>query len=472
MLLAVAIVILAVFRFLFLDRVPVFGDEANHLMQASFVWQNPASLRDLVYGGIMPGLIVALSVLEKITPSFLNILVVTRAFSVVCDLVSACLLYLLCKRLFNANMGKWSALIYLTLPLNFFHGRLVMLEPLMSAFFLAALYLTVRLIDKPTVKTALGVFTFLTFSFLVKPLMLVSLPALLFLPLLLKKKKVFFWLLGGLALVFLVSLPLIALSREHFFTDYFLRNNGVLLSNFKNNLFRFLLWFKIYYFLPVSLFALSAFIWGAVKKKALLLWLAFWAGCVIIFDCLVGGKLFYPRHLFPLGFPLSLAAGYFLAFIFKQKKLWLKIAVLILLLFSFWPIILMAVNPLKAKLVPEDRTEFFEDWASGMGLKELAGDLKQLTEEEDVIIYIGDEPLLTWALPNIYGIDKTKLSIIAKNYRGGKINQDIQSILKYQDNTYLVLNWYPYPPEGLKTALVRGYPKGPNREIKLFRILP
>jgi hypothetical protein len=468
----IAIVALALFRFLNLDGVPVFGDEANHLMQASFIWQNPASLGNLVSGGIMPGLIVVLSVLEKLTPSFLNILVVARAFSVICDLVSAYFLYLLGKKLFDVNTGKLSAFVYLTLPLNFFHGRVVMLEAMMSTFFLTALYLTVKLIDKPSLKRYLGVFILLTLSFLVKPLMLVSLPALVVLPFVFGKKKVFPLLLGGLVLVFLVSLPLISLSGNHFFTDYFLRNSGVLWLNFKTNLFRTLIWLKVYYLLPVSLFALLTFTWGAIKKKVLLLWLAFWAGSVIILDCLVGGKLFYPRHLFPLGFPLSLASGYFLAFIFKQKRLWLKIVVVISLLLSLWPIILMAVSPTKAKLVPEDRTQFFEDWTSGVGLKELAGDLRQLSAEKEILVYVGDEPLLTWALPHIYGVGRAKLAIVAKNYRGGKISSEIQSTIKYQNNAYLVLNWYPYPSEGLRVNLVKEYSKGPNRELKLFRILP
>ncbi len=265
-------------------------------------------------------------------------------------------------------------------------------------------------------------------------------------------------------------IPFAFFSSEHFFNDYYLRNIPVLWANLKMNLFRSFLWLKIYYTLPILLIILLGSIKGILNKELKIIWALSWAFAIIILDSFVGGKLFYPRHLFPLAVPLSFIIAYACFEAFPTKRAFPVLIVFIVIIVSWRNNLNLITHPQLSTLAPEDKLQFFEDWSSGVGLKEISNDLKKLSENQQIYLYVGDEALLTWALPNIYGVGNTKIDII-KNYVGGETEVDL-SRLDRGENYYLLLNKEPYPPRNFPVQLISSYAKGPNRTIDLYHLTP
>ncbi len=131
----------ALLRIASISNVPVFADEANHLRIVDIVRSNPSFLLSSAHGGILPGLIISLAVIETFFMKLFNVLIISRLFSVIVDLLSAFFIYQIGSKLFNKNVAICSTLVYLSIQLNFFHARLVMLEPQMQMFFLLAFLL-------------------------------------------------------------------------------------------------------------------------------------------------------------------------------------------------------------------------------------------------------------------------------------------------------------------------------------------
>jgi hypothetical protein len=481
-LLLIIFVTLSVFRFVSLGKVPIFGDEANHLMLADKIWGQLGMVVSAARGGILPGLLIPLSLFLKLFSGPINPLLIGRSFSVICDLISSYLIYLIGKRLFRPEVGVFAAIIYLLIPLNIFHSRLVMLEPLMSASFLAALYFLIKFVDSPYEKLrhgktfiyGLAVFVFLFVSFITKPLMAVSLPAFAALPIIYRRtskskillvRKLIVVLILVLT-VFAAALPLIRLSSNHFYDDYVLRNSGVLWLNFKTNLWRSFLWIKVYYPGHLLIISVLGFIFGLKRSKAKIFWILGWAFTIVVLDSLVGGKLFYPRHLFPLAVPVSFLAAFFLAGLWQRKEVVFKAAVLVLVFLMWFTSLNYVFNPEKAWLAPEDRLQFYEDWSSGVGLTQVASDLKQLSGENKITVYVGDEALLTWALPRVFDIGQTNIKVV-NNYFGGE-SPNLEDKIKRGENTYLLLNRVPYIPTNFRAELVVSYPKGGGRSLVLY----
>ncbi len=475
----------AILKFIYLDRIPIFADEANLLRMADILRKNPSEIISFTNGGILPGLIIVLALLENIFKDSFNILFVARAFSVLCEILSSYFIYLIGLYLFNPITALISALLYLLMPFNNFHGRLVMLEPLMSVFFLSSLYSLIRVIDKLNIKFILNkvykqiilIICLLILSFITKPLVVVSVGAFVTLPLVYRGnnprnkslKKILSLTTVIIIFFVLFIMPFSFLSSSHFYNDYIIRNSNVILHNFKMNLWRSYIWIKIYYPLSILTFSFIGVVYGILSKNYRILWVLSWAISVIVLDSVVGGKLFYPRHLFPLSTPLVYLAAIPLSYLYKTRLFFLKFMVIIFLLFIGMTSFKLISEPQNAMLASEDRQQFFEDWPSGSGLKEIAQDLKKLSKDKEITVYVGDEALLTWALANIFDIGLSK-TIPIDNYLGGETKINLESKIQRGENKYLVLNKEPYPPHNFKATFVVSYPKGPNRNIVLYHL--
>lgn len=484
--LKIAVIASAILKFTYLDRIPIFADEANHLRMADIVRKNPLEMIAFTKGGIFPGLTIVLALLENVFKESFNILLITRAFSGLCEIISSYFIYLIGLSLFNPLTAFISAILYLLVPFNNFHGRLVMLEPLMSVFFISSLYGFIRVIDKLSIKFLLNkvykqiilLTCLLVLSFLTKPLVTVSLGAFITLPLIYRGnkpdnkpflKKIL--VITAVIILFfsLAAAPFLLLSSGHFYNDYILRNINVIWINLKMNLWRSNLWVKVYYPLPILIFSFIGATYGILSKNYKLIWILSWAISVILLDSIFGGKLFYPRHLFPLSVPLVYLAAVPLSYLYKHRLFFFKFIVIFFLLYFGLTSFKLISKPQNAVLVPEDRLQFFEDWPSGVGLEKIAHNLKSLSKDQKINVYVSDEALLTWALPNLFDIGQTQI-IPIKNYLGGETTIDLERQIQKGANQYLILNKKPYLPQNFKAALVASYPKGPNRNIVLYHL--
>lgn len=485
LILKIALIVSAILKFIYLDRIPIFADEANHLRMADIVRKNPSEIISFTKGGILPGLIIVLALLENIFKDSFNIFFVARAFSGLCEILSSYFIYLIGLYLFNPITALISAILYLLIPFNNFHGRLVMLEPLMSVFFLSSLYYFIRVIDKLKIKFQLNrlykqiilIICLLILAFITKPLVIVSLGAFITLPFVYRdnnSSNKSLWKILALTAVIIIFFslaiaPFSLLSSGHFYNDYILRNINVILHNFKMNLWRSYLWIKIYYPLLILISSFIGAVYGIVSKNFRIIWVLSWAISVIVLDSVIGGKLFYPRHLFPLSIPLVYLAAIPLSYLYKTRLFFLKFMVIIYLLFFGMTSFKLISQPQNAILAPEDRQQFFEDWPSGMALEKIAYKLKSLSKDQMINVYVSDEAILTWALPNIFEIGQTKI-IPINSYLGGETTIDLEKEIQRGENQYLILNKEPYPPHNFKAKFIVSYPKGPNRNIVLYHL--
>lgn len=470
-LLVVFIFLFWLIRLLFINQVPIFGDEANHLMLAD-LWLNKATtINTFVYGGIFPGLIVTLSGLRLIFTNLVNPLFIGRAFSFGCTAMTTCWLFKVVEKLFNKEVAYFSAFIYLLFPMNLFHGQLVMLEPLMTMLFVLSLYFCLKLIDNFWWIIAVGVSLYLATA--TKLLVLVSLPALLVLPLLVfpkrKRIKSLLLVIATVVVVTAVIYPLIYSSSNHFLVDYLSGGGKMFLVNLKLNSWRTYFWVSAYYSWIMLVVTLGVFVIGLKEKSVKIMWLFGWMACIILLDSVIGGKFFYPRHLFPVSVPLAVFGGISFWKLWQIERVGKLMVAAILLVLSFRAIPYFT-NSSQARLVAEDRHQFYEDWVSGVGLDRLSVDLKlMIQKDEKTQIYLGDEALLTWALPNVFGVDPNHLTTI-KGYFGGPA-MNLEKQIQRGESFYLVLNREPYLPLGFSAELVKFYPKRSGRNLVLYQLL-
>lgn len=263
-----SIALLIGFRFLNLTKIPIFIDEQTYLKLGEIAIHDNDSLFLSLKYLVFPVVPWILGIFQLIFASFFNGLLLGRLVMVVADLISAFLIFLIGKRILSPKYAVFCALVYLTIPLNFFHSRIVLLESITNMFFLAGMYFYLGNFDRDTrvdirksISKILTAGVLFLLSFLSKPLVLVSFSAL-------PTIAIFFWmnnqkrntkellfylciLLFMFTFVLLLSLPLI-FSVWNGFSDYRVSpNSNQILVNLKNNLWLVWWWSKVYITLPL-----------------------------------------------------------------------------------------------------------------------------------------------------------------------------------------------------------------------------
>lgn len=477
---------LASIRFVNLLNIPIFIDEQTYLKLGANSLRDSnqyfASLKYLVFP-VVPWI---LAVFEFIFPK-INPLLLGRVIMVIADLLSAFFVYKIAKTVINQKYGIFSVLVYLLLPLNFFHSRVILLEPLTNSFFLIGLYFYLKnFVCSNKKKGAQPGFKYisttaaLTLSFLSKPLAIVcfcSLPIFTIANILNQKgklpKNIFVKLAAPFLIftaVFVISLPLINIVWQGF-SDYRAPFNIFgLLINLKNNLWLTFWWLKVYLTPPILGVISAAIFYAALKREWYIIGIAVWLGVIIFLENLIGTN-FLPRHLYLVAAPTALLAGYILYSIWIKTNNLARIAVVIAVLsVPVLSIFRMLSNPYVANLALEDKQQFFTDWTSGQGLALLASDLKQLPKDRDILIFSEAEVGFGWALKNIYqipGVVVIDTNLMDVSYKS--IN--LASVKPQGDfDQYLLLNRNTEPPSTWNIRLVKSYQKLPGlRLLKLYK---
>lgn len=475
---------ISILLFLNLKNFPVFIDEITYVNIAEKIYI-PGNLIQTTNNGILPGLPMLLFFVQKLFNNSLNLLIASRALLALCSLISSILIYKITATLLNKKTAILAGIIYLSIPYNFLHSRLILMEPLFTLYFLFALFFYIQFLKtyfSPTnsrykIKYVIVSTIFLFLSFITKPLAIVLFPTFFTAPLLFissqkniqfKFKKILMINILGFIILVLITAPLLIGSIDHYYQHYGLNNIKSLSSNLKVNLQRSDIWIRFYLTPALTLSLLFGGILAFLKKNKTVAWLLCSLVFVIIAESLFGGKLFFPRHLYPISIFVSIIVAWFIDKVSAGRG-YLTILILLVILFSAWSFdIKLIKDPTKVNFAPEDKQQFFEDWSSGVGISEISNDLKSLSAEKRINLLIGDEPLLYWALPKIYGIGNSNL-IILKNYIGGEADFDIKLPNDDRDS-FLLLNIKPYVPSKWLLELVSSYPKGPNRTINLYRI--
>jgi len=476
-LLTLFIFFVGLFHFINLNNnVPIFADEAIFLYQADKIIENPKNLLISLEEAQFPVMTWTLAVIHLATPKF-DPLLTGRLLSVLADFSSAFFIFLIGRKLGNKLLGLFATILYLAIPLNFFHSRLALQQPLTNCFALLTVYFILLATQngKFKIKYIFAIFISSLFAFFAKPLALASILPSLFVPIMFALKpdsfKINFRKLVYSYRNILLGLIPAAVTTIIFFllipNNVFSTHAALNFSEFKFNLFRSLVWLRIYITNPLLLFTAICALWFLLKRNWTIVWLSLW----ILSPVLVGSlflKFFYPRHLFPISAPIALISAYGLYNLFKYKKDLAIILLIILLLLPLDGDLKIITNP-KTVLAGEERQGFYEDWPSGVGLLEIAKNLKSLSRDKIIEVYVENEPLIAWALPNLFDIGKAKIcpsnDLLWNRESFYKTLQNRSS----KDNLYLILNHYPYLSSGWKFQLIYSYPKGPNRSTNLYK---
>lgn len=478
------IVGLVILRVSFLLSVPVFGDESLYLSLADQVNKNfPGDALASIKFGVMPLFVWIIALLNLLTFNLVNPLLLGRLINVIFDIISAFLVYKIGKKLFGETEGVLSGLVYLTLPLNFFISRMVLLEPATNLFALAGIYLFIgRIADPPrnNVKSffpAAGVAFFLLLSFFTKPLVALYLSALLFSPFLViknfkfKQEKPFYLFLTNLFFILFIFF-LVSFTAYFFTAKYFSRyiyssaNFFDVLNTAKFKLLKTRLWLDIYATVPLLVFFGVSNALGLIKGSKQVIFLGLWFFGSLILAALLASN-FYPRHLYPLAAPFALITGYGAG---RLRILGGAASFAAIFLVFFLPVnrnFSIAFNPAKAWIAPEDRQQYYEDWTSGAGLKEMSGVINNLAKEKEIVVFTDNAVNEEWVFIRLYPVRNAEFVVL----------KDLNDWPKVLDGDsgkerYILFNRNPKTREDPGLEEIVSFNKGPNRTMSLYYLTP
>lgn len=481
----VVIFTISLLRFVSLLSIPPFGDEAMYLYLALNVQSEPLSLFKTTLYGVFPVSIFIQAVFNFFLKDLINPLFLARSVVIFADLFSCFFVYKIGKQLFNQSVGIFSALIYLVLPITFLQSRFVLIESFTNLFVNIVIFLALKfslnesLYQKINFRYISLITSFMIISFFTKPLAVITFPALLailliiFLNTKLKITREFRILLLNFFIIIAVAVTLISLLyfpiAHEFMSRYVVETNQTTskqIAHFKLNLWKEYFWIRSYISSPIivcSFISILLFI-----RNHRIKWLTVWLFSAMFLGAFFSSR-FFPRHIYPLAAPFAILSSFFLYRIYTFRKSLFVVCFLIMLYLPLKFINKLLIEPVKADLVPEDRQQYFEDWTSGVGLKEIAEKLQQLCKDNIASVFIEDEFNQTWTFKYLYKVDNCKLIPSRELFLGNFINEQELSLSKQP--IYIVINRHSNIPKNWPVQVIYSYPKGVNREIKILKYI-
>lgn len=486
-LLVVLIIALSLVKLVNIELVPIFLDEAYYLSEAGKITQDIHNLFITIPDAVqLPVMIWILALVNITTHSFASLLISGRTISVLSDIGSAILIFFIGREFWDRRYGLLGALIYLSLPLTFLHSRFVLLESMTNLFSLIAIYFIIKNVKEAkkvnSLSKNLQLAAFMILAFFTKPLAAISFVAVSLWPIFFTLKegsvkfkvKDFFnsykKILPGFLLAVLIILVLFLPIENAFSVNYLSFTSHVSsgpLLGFKTNLHKTWLWTESYITLPVLLPVCVTVLYSIFKKRWRFIWISMWLMIVAVLDSLLDKNL-YPRHLYPMAAPVSLLAAYSIYQAARFNKYLPFLLILFVLLLPWKKNFQLLSNP-ALTMAREDRTQFYEERSSGVGIREVAQKLHGLSKDKYIDVFVENEPLTSWALSNLYNVGKARIhpdNIMLINK--GTLCLTLEREYSNKD-TYVVVNDSLDVPRNCKFKLVASYPKGPDRSIKIYR---
>lgn len=452
---AILVLPLIVLKFWNLGLVPIFYDEAIYLSEASRITQDLHNLFIVYFEGAQfPIWTWVLAVVNIFSHNFLNLLISGRLTTVTIDVISAFMLFLIGKKLFDKKAGIFATLIYLSLPLTFIHGRFIGLEPLTNLFSLVAVYFILQ-------EKYISLVIFSLLAFFTKPTAAETLLAGFFWPFFKSPRnfhrtyqKFLPAILITIVIILAVFIPLLGGFSRHInampssFQDF--------LSNSYFNFHRVFLWMQEYLTIPSLLLVTVSLTIGTWQKRLPFLWLGVWLVIIVLVSSVVGKHL-YPRHIYFVAVPAALLVAAVIQRLEQYSKQLAQLVLIVIIVFMTWTNLHFLLNP-KSVLAGEDRQQFYEDWTSGAGLAETADKLRSLSVEKKINAFVENNTLAIWALPTVFSPGNVRFHIL-----------DLQKIPP--SGSYLVLLSNANLPSDWPVLRLAIFAKGPNRTVEIYQVL-
>ena len=332
-----------------------------------------------------------------------------RLVSFVSGLVSLAVVAALAGRLGGRSAAITSAFVYALLPLAFVHDVIGIMEPLVTALLALALYLQLRLVERPSLSVALGLGLVMGAGLLTKEtgeIALVLLPASLVLfdwngPR--RARRLVVWGAEALVAVVLAGIAYLVVTLSDYWDDYpQARRSLGTFRTFGEGLAHPLRWLQAewrdygtellgFATIPLLLACVVGVVAAFGSKRRLTILYVLW-----LIVPLVVAILFLPnpfvRYLLPITPMLAVFAGYgvvwlaVLASRFARPRVaTVAVVVLAFALAALFDARVVA-NPATAPYPGLSRDEYASGWAAGTGWRELADELQRRAGSGSIVV--------------------------------------------------------------------------------------
>jgi 4-amino-4-deoxy-L-arabinose transferase-like glycosyltransferase len=246
-------------------------------------------------------------------------------------------------------------------------------------------------------------------------------------------------------------------------------------ANFKNNLLRSKLWLIDYLTWPViwlSVIGGVAAVAGAIRQKKVtpILVIAGWTLGIFLFVNKTA-VIFYPRYLYSivLGVVLLAVKGWEIIRIRWPNKIVLSGLFMLILLpgiVSDWKIM---TTPQKAEIPREDGFQFFEDWTSGVGGRQLADKISEIAGLDKINVYLEEDNSYFVILKSDQRLKNAKIEITG--WLIDPLTEIPENVLEDDRASLFIRNRHPDIPADWPVELVWSYPKTDKRSVYLYKII-
>jgi hypothetical protein len=483
-------------RLINLTLLPIFYDEANYLRWAKQTVDKGDLSIALNEVSTLQVWLIAL--FYKLSPSALWI---GRFVSVGVGLLLVALCYRLAWQLYgNKDIARLAALLYAVIPYALFHDRVAQNDGLLSLFVALVIWLSVRGIERPSLKYTLPLILAFGLAFLTKRsgILFFVVPgvALGILYGWLGLKQRWRWLLGVFVGFVGVTVPIVAISvgsGDQLAAQTIFSTNSRWLDIWAENAKLLGDWFYHYFLFGSLIFLGVAMIKLIIRPRRQDVFLAVVALMPILFFAALSVR-WYPRYLLPAIFPLMiLLAGQIFSvaqwlsqqvrsrtgrYLGPARSISLLAAMIVLPMGSFAFTLLR--DPTNIALPEIDRWQYVSGWPAGYGLPEVAHYLA------DIVTPNQNQKILVWrnsrSIPPRHGLPHYLAESDQLEYK--TFDTAAHPWLEIQESldqaamispTYLVLN-HPYEKgvpdlkEIPRLRAVATFPKPDNQsQIGLYR---
>lgn len=479
------LIIIAVYFLLRLPNLtlqPIFADEAIYIRWAQVMRSEP-TLRFLpLSDGKTPLFMWTLIPLFKFIH---DPLAAGRTLSVLSGFFTLLGVFFVSKKVFNTKIGLWASLLYAITPYTVFFDRMALVDSMLSAFTVWALYFSIWLAQR--VRLDLAMF----FGFILGGGILTKTPGLLNLFLIpssilafkrIKSDKyhlvklVLFW--GVAIFIALVMYNILRLgpnfhllssrNSDYIFSPFELK--GRPLDPFIPHFHDISDWFPKLFTWPILVSWLVG-LWFMVKEENRLSWVVLaWTFIPLLLN-MAFLKTFTARYLLTSIPLLIIVGGYGIEKISNLKTKISNRILMLGLLILVTPLALrfnyqLLTSPPPPSLPNEERLGYFEMWTAGYGFKDIASYLIEQRKRGSVVV--GTEGFFGTLPDGLYiYLDKADISVIGSN---ATISAKIRDSAK-DHQTFFVGN-----QSNLKSVkgvqLIKEYPKIGTDATALYKVLP
>ncbi|MEK7577156.1 MAG: glycosyltransferase family 39 protein [Patescibacteria group bacterium] len=466
-----------------LTALPIFTDEAIYI-RWSQIGSQDANWRFIsLTDGKQPMFTWVIMMLLKLVDA--DPLFVGRLTSVVAGFGTLLGIWAVTYILFTSvRVAFVASALYLLSPFTLLYDRMALYDSMVSMFSIWNLYLTIILVRKGRLDTALLLGLLLGAGMLNKSSGFLSLYLLPFSTLLFdfKKEKVLFRLVRFVGLVvvsFVLSQAVYSVLRLSPFFHMVGQKDSVFLftlSEWFDQPFRYLVgnmrgmfdWLRSYLTLPIFIASFAPLFFITTKWRERLVLYMWWA--IPFVGLATFAKVLYPRFTLFMTIPLFIVAADTIVKIWERMRrpIVKVVFVFVLIVPSSMVSYVVIRDPWNAPLPFSDRAQYLEDWPSGWGIPHVVSFLKTEANNHHITVFTdGTFGLLPYAL-EIYLVSNPNITIVGIWPLPDSVpTQVIEAIQK--GPTYLVLNEKQTPPKDWYVTLLGQYEKG-KREGKYMRL--